>query len=124
MDTVYVKPSYKIGPAVKVGIDASASFVQFSEDIQNNGDNYMIGPFVDIALTHNTHLYAEGGYQDFTFQHDGTIADDSNARTWYAHVDLVNQLSDSFDQRLTFTKGAEIGFGSNYYDLYHVGVRG
>ena len=120
IDTVFIKPSYQIAPAVKVGVDASASFVRFNQQIQNNGDNYMIGPFVDVALARSTHLYAEGGYQDFVFQHDGTTGDNSDAKTWYARVDLANRLSDAFTQHLLFTKSAEIGFGSNFYDLYHV----
>ncbi len=120
VDTLFVKPSYQVTPAVKVGVDASASFVRFNESIQNNGDNYMVGPFTDIALTQSTHLYAEGGYQDFTFKHDGTVADTSDARTWYARVDLANRLSDVFDHHLTFTRSAEVGFGSNFYELYHV----
>lgn len=120
VDTVFVKPSYQLGPSIKVGIDASASFVRFNEHIQNNGQNYMVGPFVDVALTSNTHLYAEGGYQDFVFQNDGTIGDTSDARTWYGRLDLANRISDALDQRLSFTKSAEVGFGSNYYDLYHV----
>lgn len=120
VDTLFVKPSYQITPAIKAGIDASASFVRFDKAIQNDGDNYMIGPFVDIALAQSTHLYAEGGYQDFTFKHDGTVDDNNDARTWYARVDVANRLSEVFDQHLTFTKSAEVGFGSNFYELYHV----
>jgi hypothetical protein len=120
VDTFFVKPSYQIAPAVKVGIDASASIVTFSENIQNNGDNYMVGPFVDIGLTQNTHIYAEGGYQLFEFDQTGTILDNSNANTWYARVDIDNRLSEAFSQRLSFTKSAEVGFGSNFYDLYHL----
>ncbi len=111
----------KIRPAVSVGLDASASIVSFSEDIQNNGDNTMIGPFVDAELTQNTHLYAEVGWQKFNFDNSsGTIDDTSNADTWYARVDLANRLSQAFAQRLSFTKSAEVGFGDNFYDLYHV----
>lgn len=120
VDTFYVRPSYNIAPAVKVGVDASASIVTFDENIQNNGDNYMVGPFVDIGLTQNTHIYAEGGYQIFKFDHTGLIDDNSNANTWYARVDIANRLSEAFSQRLSFSKSAEVGFGSNFYDLYHV----
>ena len=120
VDTVFIKPSYQIIPAARVGIDVSASFVRFNEDIQNNGDNYMIGPFIDVALATNTHLYAEAGYQDFRFDNNGTILDNSDANTWYARVDLANRLTESFDHRITFTKSAEVGDGSNYYELYHL----
>lgn len=120
VDTLYIKPSYAVSSSVSVGVDASVSFVSFSENVQNGGTSYMVGPFVDMALTQNTHLYVEGGYQDFNFDHDGTIGDFSNAKTWYARADLANRLSESFSQRLSFSKAAEVGFGSNFYDLYHL----
>jgi hypothetical protein len=120
VDTVYVKPAYLITPAVTVGVNASVSFVSFTEDVQNGGTNYMAGPFVEVALTENTHLYAEGGAQYFKFDDSGTIDDNSNSNSWYARVDLANRLSEVFTQRLSFSKAAEVGYGSNFYDLYHV----
>ncbi len=120
IDTVYIKPSYQIMPSVKVGLDASASIVRFSESVQNNGNNYMLGPFADITLGQNTHAYVEAGYQDFHFDNNGTIADKSNANTWYARAEIDNRLTESLSQRLSFTRSAEIGFGSNFYELYHL----
>jgi len=35
-------------------------------------------------------------------------------------VDIANRLTENFSQRLSFTKSAEVGFGSNFYDLYHL----
>lgn len=120
VDTIYVKPSYVITPAVTVGVDAAVSFVSFTENIQNGGTSYMAGPFAQIALTQNTHLYVEGGFQSFDFNHDGSINDTSDSNTWYARADLSNQLSEAFSQRLSFTKSTEVGFGSNFYELYHL----
>jgi hypothetical protein len=120
IETLYVKPSYLISPAVSIGIDASVSFVSFKENVQNGGTSYLVGPFVDAALTQNTHLYAEVGYQDFTFDRNGTINDQSDSSSWYTRISISNRLSESFSQRLSFTKTAEVGYGSNYYDLYHL----
>jgi len=120
VDTIFIKPSFVVTPAITAGVDASVSFVSFTENIQNGGTSYMAGPFAQIALTQNTHLYVEGGFSSFDFNHDGTINDTSNSNTWYGRLDLSNQLSEAFSQRLSFTKSTEVGFGSNFYDLYHV----
>lgn len=120
IETVYLKPSYAITPGVTVGADFSASFVSFKENVQNNGNSYLMGPFAEIALTQNTHLYAEAGYQIFHFDNNGTINDQSDSNSWYARVSVANRLSEAFSQRLSFTKSAEVGFGSNFYDLYHL----
>jgi hypothetical protein len=120
IETLYVKPAYLISPSVSVGLDASVSFVNFKENVQNGGTSYLAGPFVDAELTQNTRLYAEVGYQDFTFDRSGTVNDQSDSNSWYARTSISNRLSESFSQRLSFTKTAEVGYGSNYYELYHL----
>lgn len=119
IDTIYVRPSYDVGPAVTVGLNASASYVDFSEDIQNDGQTYLLGPFVEVAFSEATRAYLEVGYQRFTFDNNGVISDSEDADGIYVKASLENQLTENFNQRLSFTKTAEVGFGTNYYDLYH-----
>ena len=120
IDTIYLKPGYAITPAITVGVNTSVSFVRYNESIQNDGNSYMVGPFADLSLSQNTHLYLEGGYQSFEFQNNGIIADNSNSNSWYARVDLANRPSEAFSHRLSFSKSAETGYGTNYYTLYHL----
>jgi len=119
-ETVYLRPSVKVSPAVTLGVNGSITWVDFKENIQNDGTCYMAGPFIDIALTENTQLFVEGGIQYFHFKDNGTIADNSNANTWYFRSEINNKLSEYLTQRLAFTKTAEVGYGTNYYNLYHV----
>lgn len=119
IDTVYFRPSLQITPAVNVGINASASLVTFTEDIQNDGKNYMLGPFATIAFSDSLSLYVEGGYQRFDFDSDGEVLDDEDASTWYVKSILNHTVSDYFVHRLAFSKTSEVGFQTNYYDLYH-----
>lgn len=120
INTVYIKPSYQITPSIAVGLDASAAFVTFQENVQNDGNSYLVGPFINATVSENTNVYAEVGYQDFTFKHNGTINDQSDSSSWYARVSIANRLSEAFSQRLTFSKLAEAGYGTNFYDLYNL----
>ncbi len=119
IDTIYVRPSYAVGPAVTVGLNASASYVNFKQDIQNDGQTYLLGPFVEVQFSQATRAYLEVGYQKFTFDNNGVISDNEDADGVYVKASLENQLTENFNQRLSFTKTAEVGFGTNYYDLYH-----
>lgn len=119
IDTVYIRPAVKLGPAITVGVNASASRIRFDKNIQNDGETYLLGPFIEIAFTDYTRAYLEVGYQRFTFDDNGVIADSEDADTVYVKASLENQISENFNQRLSFTKTAEVGFGTNYYDLYH-----
>jgi len=120
VDTVYIRPSVRITPAVTVGLNASASIIKYAENIQNNGKTYLVGPFVEADLTAATKLYAEVGMQRFTFSSNGSIPDSStSANSWYTRVSLRNQWSEGVSQQLSFTKTEETGYLSNSYDLYH-----
>ncbi len=120
IDTVYLRPSVKITPAFTLGLNASASLVNYSQSIQNNGQGYMLGPFVNLQLTDNTSAYLEGGYQLLNFDDNGTIGDNSNSSSWYLKSSIQNQLSDVLSHHLGFSKTAELGYGTNFYTLYHL----
>jgi hypothetical protein len=119
IDTVYVRPSLQITPAIEVGVHGSVSWVRFKEDVQNDGQNYMIGPFTTIAFSESLSLYVEGGLQRFNFDDGGTILDTDDSSTWYLKSILNHKLSDYFVHRVAFSKTTEVGFDTNFYELYH-----
>lgn len=120
VDTLYFRPSVQVTPAVTLGFNASASLINYSENVQNNGRSYLLGPFVEAKLTSNTKLYAEAGWQNMSFDNNGTISDTSSSSSWYLRSLLSNQWSESFSQHLSFTKSTETGYLTNSYELYQV----
>ena len=146
IDTVLLKPTFNITKTFKAGVNAAYSFINFESSNRPDGQNLMVGPFVDWQITQNTNFYLEGGYQrlnfdgatklnqttlnDFAHTFDLSSAqtnalavdseDNSDSSTWYLRFELNNKLSDVFQQRLSGSKTSEIGFFSNFYDLYHI----
>jgi hypothetical protein len=135
IDTIYARPSVQLTPALKVGLNAAYSFIDFTSSDRADGDNLLVGPFVELQISQYTNLYVEAGYQSLTF--DGTstfdadtaeavglppdaITDNSDASTWYAKFEIQNKPSEFFRHRLFGSKTSEIGFGTDYYDLYHI----
>jgi len=120
IDTFYVRPSVKVAPTVTVGVDASASYIQYNTDYFNDGTSVLAGPYVDWAVTDSTRFYVEGGYQDFLDNGGGTIGNVADKNSYYIKAELDNRLTDYFNQRLSFSKTIEAGFTSQYYELWHV----
>jgi len=120
IETVFAKPAYLLGPNISLGLDLSASYIHYYEVGQNNGWDFLAGPFLDIGITETTRAYIEAGYQDLTFDTGGPIDDNSNSNSWYARLQVTNQLSNYFSHHLIFSKNAELGFGQNFYSLYHL----
>jgi hypothetical protein len=144
IDTLLFRPTYQLTPAVKTGLFASYSLVRFDSASRSDADVIMVGPFVDVQLTDYITLYLEAGYQSVKYDGTSTFDDDyftrvnkdffdeltSDERALFADSDdadglyvkfqLTHTPSEVFRHQLSFTKTAEIGFGSNYYDLYHL----
>jgi hypothetical protein len=129
IDTIFLRPAYAITPSVTVGVNSSVSWVDYDKsgpDNPKDARNYLVGGFVDFGLTEYTRFNVEAGWQKFDFSDNsshiaaGGIVDSSDADTYYVKAAIKNRLTDAFSQRLSFTKTAEVGYQSNFYDLYRV----
>jgi len=120
IDTVFVRPAYKIAPTVTVGLNASASYIQYDTSLFNDAASILVGPYVDWSITDATRLYVEGGYQDFLDEGGGSIGNVGDANSYYVKTELDNRLTDSFNQRLSLSRTIEAGYTSQYYELLHV----
>jgi hypothetical protein len=143
IDTIFVKPSYGITDGIRVGLNATYSFISFDSSDRPDGNALLLGPYIEWQISQNTNAYLEGGYQSLTY--DGTytptrlldavtgnlsrdqisalrggITDSEDSNSWYIRLELDNKPSEVYRHRLSFSKTAEIGFYSDFYDLYHV----
>jgi hypothetical protein len=120
IDTGFVRPSIKVAPTVTLGLDFSASYIQYDTDFFNNGTSLLAGPYVDWSITDSTRFYAEGGYQDFLDEGGGAIGNVGDENSYYVKAELDNRLTDAINQRLSFSKTIEAGYTTQYYQLWHV----
>lgn len=142
IDTVFIKPAFQLNPAVKIGLSASYSWINFDSNNRGDGASLLVGPFIEWQLSEFTNLYLEGGYQNMNFSKGGDflntqidqlnlsssdaaavrqiLRDNEDTSTYYIKFEINNHPTESFKHRLSFTKTTEIGFFANSYDLYHV----
>lgn len=136
IDTFFITPTYLVAPGLKVGLNAAWSFIDFDTDERQDGDSFLIGPLIQWQISDVLEMFLEAGYQRLNF--DGTsefddefftdlsdeeralFRDSDDTDTYYVKFELAHSPNDLFSHRLLASKTAEIGFGSNYYDLYHV----
>jgi hypothetical protein len=135
IDTVYLRPSYQINPYFTVGLNMAVSWVDFRENIQADALVYMIGPYILWKVNDTFDVYTEVGYQmsdfdggtqEFFIDEDGEMVtsgvavDDEDASNVYVKLELRHRPSENFRHKLMASKTTEVGFGSNFYDLYHI----
>lgn len=142
IDTVFLKPSWQVNPAIKVGVNASYSFINFKDNDRSDGSGLMAGPFIEWQVSEYTNVYLEGGYQSLWFtggsdfsnaaiaqlnlSNDDAAAvrdilrDTSDSNSYYIKFEINNRPSEFFRHRVSFSKTAELGFSSDFITLYNV----
>ena len=134
IDTVFLRPSWQSGPHFTFGLNGSYSMFKYDQSVHSDGHAVLVGPFVRWKVNDLTDIYAEVGFQQSSFDSGttypivnrltgvttGTGFDTQNANSWYAKLEITNRPTEFLRQRLSFSKTAELGYLSNYYDLYHV----
>ena len=142
IDTVFLKPSYQISPAITLGLNSSFSWINFKSDDRADGTDLLVGPFIEWQISEYTNMYLEGGFQDLRF--DGTsnfnnaaidqlglsasdaaavrgvLGDNEDSTNFYIKFEINNRPSDSFRHRLSYSHTSEIGFSSDFYKIDHV----
>ena len=134
INTVFLRPSFQAGPRFTFGLNAAYSMFEYKETSHSDGHSLLVGPFVRWKVSDFTDVYAEVGFQQSSFDNatlftivdrltgavTGSGLDGENGNSWYAKLEIVNRPTEFIRQKLSFSKTAELGFQSNFYDLYHV----
>ena len=134
INTFFLRPSWQSGPHFTFGLNASYSSIKYQQTSHADGNSLLVGPFVKWKVNDFTDVYAEVGFQQINFTGStaysivdrltglaaGTGQDTEDASGWYAKVQIVNRPTEVLRQKLSFSKTAELGYQSNFYDLYHV----
>ena len=133
INTIFLRPSFQAGPKFTFGLNASYSMFDYKENAQSDGNALLVGPFVRWKVNDFTDVYVEAGFQQASFDSStlyplidrftgivtGTGLDNDDSSTWYAKLEIVNRPTEFIRQKLSFSKTAELGYQSNFYDLYH-----
>ena len=135
IDTIFIRPTYQLTPAVKVGLFGSLSYVNFESDDRADATATLVGPLIDIQFSPFLALYLEVGHQtikfdgassfdddffsDLTDEERALFRDSSDASAFYFKFELSHKATPVFEHALSASRTAEIGFGTDYFDLWH-----
>ena len=74
INTILVKPQWAVNPAIKIGVNGAYSFIHFKDDTRSDGENLLVGPFIEWQISEYTNLYLEGGYQQLRYDNTSNFA--------------------------------------------------
>ncbi len=107
---------HRVSDALGVGVEGSAALVHYSENVNNDATTWTLGAFADTMLSEYTKLRVSGGWQDISFEGNGTSLDRSNFGSWYANLSAAQRLTQYVSHTLTVGREARLGLSVNFAD--------
>jgi hypothetical protein len=136
VDTLFLRPTFQLVPHLSIGLKTAFSFITFDRGEREDGMSLMVGPVLEWKISEATKVVAEAGLQRLSFEGESSFdngffakldpderalfRDDDDSTGAYFRFEIANRSGDLFEQSLSASKTAEIGFGSNFYDLFHI----
>ena len=106
----------RVSDALGVGVEGSAAIVKYSEHFNSDATTWTAGAFADAALSQYTKLRVSAGYQDMSFDGNGTNGDRNNFASWYANLSAAQRLTQYLSHTLTVGREARLGLEVNFTD--------
>ena len=106
----------RVSDALGVGVEASAGLINYVEHVNSNATTWTAGVFADATLSQYTKLRVSGGWQDMSFDGNGTNRDGSNFGSWYANLSAAQRLTQYVSHTLSVGREARLGLSVNFAD--------
>jgi len=136
VDTLFFRPTSQIAPDVALGLNAAFSFITFDTGQRRDATALFVGPLVEWRISDVTRVSAEAGVERLHFDGESTFANAFFARLdpderalfhdaddftgYYFRFAIASRPNDIFEHSLSASRTAEVGFSSNFYDLYRL----
>lgn len=109
----------KVSDALGVGVEASAALINYEENFNNDGTTWTAGLFADATVSQYTKLRVSGGYQNLSFDGDGTSGDVDDFGSWYANLSAAQRISQYLSHTVSVGREARLGLGVNFTDYVY-----
>ncbi len=113
-DLISLAARLNVSPATALGLEGTLSWTDYSQNFQNDNNGYSIGPFITWQPTERTRLKLIGGYQVLDYDSGGENLDNEDLSTWYAALNVAQQLSEAFSHSIEVGRESDLGDNTNY----------
>ncbi|MBI3880812.1 MAG: outer membrane beta-barrel protein [Verrucomicrobia bacterium] len=107
---------------VTVGLEGSASFTTYDQQINNDNQQYSFGPFAEWQITQFIRSTLKGGYvlskSDSTSTNVNAIA--QTLGSYYVDIGLDHTVNESLRQTLNFSRSVQLGISSDTITLFTI----
>lgn len=113
-EQIFGSAALLLSDALTAGFDASAAFVSYLTDYNNDGFTWTAGPFVEAMLSPYTRLRVAAGYQGMNFDGNGTSGDSTDYNGWYANAAIAQRLNQYWSHTFSIGHESRLGLSVNF----------
>ncbi len=131
-EQVYGSAGVNLTNTMIVGVEGTAVFTSFDDNILNDSNTYSAGAFLETQLTNNIRARVAGGYQWIDFDHNFVlfdlgppfgiimVPDKSDVEDFYVNGLITHQINGYVSHSLSAGHENQLGINSNAIELNYV----
>lgn len=119
-EMLFAKGGLQVRPGTTIGVETTAAFTSYDEDVLNDNDAYTIGPYIGFQPSAALTFTARGGYTLSEFQHTSAVIQTASQGSWYASLNMTHQPSDFFSYSLDIGREVQSGIVSDLLEDWYV----
>jgi hypothetical protein len=112
--------TFRKSEALSLGLQASASIVDYKENVLNDAETYSLGIVVATTPSRSTGVSVSVGYQGGSFKSDGINRDNSTLGNWYFGLNITHNINSYISQTLSIGRESQLGTVSNSATIYYI----
>jgi hypothetical protein len=119
-ELVFAKAGLQVYPGVTTGVEGTAAFTTYEQEVLNNNDAYTAGVYANWQPGSYFSLQAQGGYAVYLFQHTSQSIQTSDLNSWYCGLNITHQPTDAISYTLAAGHEVQLGIQSDAIEDWYV----
>jgi outer membrane protein assembly factor BamA len=116
----FARSGFKVHPKITVGLESTASFTTYDQEVLNDNAAYSIGVYADVRPDAFFRIQPRVGYTIYQFQHTSQSIQTSNLNSWYADLNITHQPTDFLSYSLDAGHEVSLGIQSDVTEDWYI----
>ena len=119
-EMLFARMGLKVKPKASVGLESTASYTTYEQNVLNNNDAYTAGAYAELRPDAFLKITVRGGFVSYQFQHTSSSIQTSSQNSWYANLNLTHQPRDSVNYAVDAGHEVQLGILSDLVEDWYV----
>ncbi|MGA2245986.1 MAG: outer membrane beta-barrel protein [Verrucomicrobiota bacterium] len=116
----FARAGFDVLPQATVGLESTASFTTYDQNLLNDNDAYTVGPYLEFRPGRFLTVNVRGGFETYQFENTSAAIQTASQNGWYAGVTIAYQPTDFLTCALAAGREVQLGVQSDMLEDWYV----